>query len=93
MRVHVYVYVGSRAQGLGWEMQMEINACTYVYLSQIYVWGSIGFEFVRVEEREDKEGVQVEPSCEDALFYLAGKSFFLNIYEVITWEKLKEKLC
>jgi hypothetical protein len=38
-------------------MQMEINACTYVYLSQIYVWGSIGFEFVRVEEREDKEGV------------------------------------
>ena len=22
MRVHIYVYVGSRAQGLGWEMQM-----------------------------------------------------------------------
>jgi hypothetical protein len=36
---------------------MEIYACTYVYLSQIYVWGSIGFELARVGEREDKGGV------------------------------------
>ncbi len=28
-----------------------------------------------------------------ALFYLAGKRFFLNIYEVITWERLQRKLC
>ena len=37
MRVHIYVYVGSRAQGLGWEILMWIYACTYVYLLQTYV--------------------------------------------------------
>jgi hypothetical protein len=55
--MRVCLYVGSRAQGLGWEMQMEIYACTCLYLSQTYVWGSIGFEFVRAGEREGKGGV------------------------------------
>ena len=46
--IEIYIYMdkrenmqglGLRAQGLGWEMWMQIYACTYVYLSQIY--GSI----------------------------------------------------
>jgi hypothetical protein len=28
-----------------------------------------------------------------AVFCFAGKSFFLYIYDVITWEKIKKKLC
>jgi hypothetical protein len=77
-----------------------------VYLSQVFIWGSIGFElggregrqggsigfeFVRVDEglgeREDKGGVQVEPSCEvtnkrnkiRSLLFRQKKIFFMYL--------------
>jgi hypothetical protein len=55
---------------------------------------SIGFEFARVGEREDKEGVRGYEACEvkkngeklRCLILRRKKNSFIYIYEACTWE-------